>query len=313
MPHDCHAVLIKEAEVIVVGDEVRTAIAAQQPVVALESTIFSTLGLPAPANAEALQLCLSAVRQAGAIPALTAVLDGVIWAGVPQELHERVLGSSVKVAARDLPVATSQQFSSGATTVSASVAIADQVGIEVFATGGIGGVHRESEITADVSADLNALALYPVMVVSAGAKAFLDLPRTLEYLETQSVPVVGWRTNEFPAFYTRTSGLHISHRVDDAKGAAQLHLDRRALGQGGTLLVVPIPLEAELDSSEIDQAIEKSLTEVQDRQLVGPQITPHVLAAVERATAGQSVSANLALAKHNASVAGRVAVEIAAR
>ncbi|MDP6902183.1 MAG: pseudouridine-5'-phosphate glycosidase [Acidimicrobiales bacterium] len=298
---------------IVVGDEVRTAIAAQQPVVALESTIFSTLGLPSPANAEALQLCLSAVRKTGAIPALTAVLDGVIWAGVPQELYERVLGCSVKVAARDLAIATSQKFSSGATTVSASVAIADQVGIEVFATGGIGGVHRESEITADVSADLNALAQHPVMVVSAGAKAFLDLPRTLEYLETQSVPVVGWQTNEFPAFYTRTSGLPISHRVDDATGAAQLHLDRRALGQGGTLLVVPIPSEAELDSSEIDRAIEKSLAEVQERRLTGPQVTPHVLAAVEKATAGESVAANLALAEHNASIAGQVAVEIAAR
>ena len=298
---------------IVVGDEVRTAIAAQQPVVALESRIFSTLGLPSPANVEALQLCLSAVRKAGAIPALTAVLDGAIWAGVPQELHDRVLGCSVKVAARDLAIATSQKFSSGATTVSASVAIADQVGIEVFATGGIGGVHRESEITADVSADLNALAQHPVMVVSAGAKAFLDLPRTLEYLETQSVPVVGWQTNEFPAFYTRTSGLPISHRVDDATGAAQLHLDRRALGQGGTLLVVPIPSEAELDSSEIDRAIEKSLAEVQERRLTGPQVTPHVLAAVEKATAGESIAANLALAEHNASIAGQVAVEIAAR
>ncbi|MEE3257089.1 MAG: pseudouridine-5'-phosphate glycosidase [Actinomycetota bacterium] len=298
---------------IVVGDEVRTAIAAQQPVVALESTIFSTLGLPSPANVEALQLCLSAVRKAGATPALTAVLDGVIWAGVPQELHERVLGCSVKVAARDLAIATSQRFSSGVTTVSASLVIADQVGIEVFATGGIGGVHRESEITADVSADLNALAQHPVMVVSAGAKAFLDLPRTLEYLETQSVPVVGWQTNEFPAFYTRTSGLPISHRVDDAIGAAQLHLDRRGLGQGGTLLVVPIPAEAELDSFEIDRTIEKSLVEVQERGLTGPQVTPHVLAAVEKATAGESVAANLALAEHNASIAGQVAVEIAAR
>ena len=298
---------------IVVGDEVRTAIAAQEPVVALESTIFSTLGLPSPANAEALHLCLSAVRNAGATTALTALVDGVIWAGVPEELYERVLGSSVKLAARDLAIATSQKFSSGATTVSASVAIAEQVGIEVFATGGIGGVHRESEITADVSADLNALAQHPVMVVSAGAKAFLDLPRTLEYLETQSVPVIGWRTNEFPAFYTRTSGLQISHRVEDAVEAAQLHLDRRGLGQGGTLLVVPIPSEAELDSFEIDRAIEKSLAEVQERGLVGPQVTPHVLAAVEKATGGESVAANLALAEHNAYIAGQVAVEIAAR
>ena len=284
-----------------------------QPVVALESTIFSTLGLPSPANADALQLCLAAVREAGAIPALTAVLDGVIWAGVPSELYERVLNSSAKVAARDLAVASSQRFSAGATTVSASIVIADHVGIEVFATGGIGGVHRESEVTGDVSADLNAIARHPVMVVSAGAKAFLDLPRTLEYLETQSVPVVGWQTNDFPAFYTRRSGLQISHRVDDAAGAAQLHLDRRGLGQGGTLLVVPIPSEAELDSSEIDRAIEKSLAEVQQLRLTGPQVTPHVLAAVEKATAGESVAANLALAEHNANVAGQVAVEIAGR
>ena len=171
---------------IVLGDEVRTALAAQQPVVALESTIFSNLGLPSPANAEALEICVSAIREEGAVPALTAVLDGVIWAGVPEELYERVLDCSVKVAARGLAAATSQQFPSGATTVSASVVIADRVGIEVFATGGIGGVHRESQLTGDVSADLDAIARHQVMVVSAGAKAFLDLPRTLEYLETVS-------------------------------------------------------------------------------------------------------------------------------
>ncbi len=296
---------------IVVGDEVKSAIRTQQAVVALESTIFSTLGLPSPANAEALEMCLSAVRRSGAIPALTAVLDGVIWAGVPEELHERVLDASTKVAARDLGIASSQNIASGATTVSASVLIAHQVGIEVFATGGIGGVHRESQITGDISADLDALAQHPVTVVSAGAKAFLDLPRTLEYLETQSVPVVGWRTNDFPAFYTRESGLQIPHRVNDAKEAAQLHLARRELGQGGTLLVVPIPLEAELDSSRIDDAIEKSLAEVQSRALAGPAVTPHVLAAVERATEGKSVEANLVLAEHNATIAGQVAVEIA--
>tara|TARA_B100000902_G_scaffold395159_1_gene453111 strand:+ start:175 stop:1074 length:900 start_codon:yes stop_codon:yes gene_type:complete len=297
--------------VIVVGDEVKSAIRTQQAVVALESTIFSTLGLPSPANAEALEMCLSAVRRSGAIPALTAVLDGVIWAGVPEELHERVLDASTKVASRDLGIASSQNIASGATTVSASVLIAHQVGIEVFATGGIGGVHRESQITGDISADLDALAQHPVTVVSAGAKAFLDLPRTLEYLETQSVPVVGWRTNDFPAFYTRESGLQIPHRVNDAKEAAQLHLARRELGQGGTLLVVPIPLEAELDSSRIDDAIEKSLAEVQSRALAGPAVTPHVLAAVERATEGKSVEANLVLAEHNATIAGQVAVEIA--
>ena len=298
---------------IELGDEVRTAIEAHQPVVAMESTIFSNLGLPSPANAEALELCVSAIREAGAIPALTAVLDGVIWAGVPEEFYERVLDCSVKVAARNLAAATSQQFSSGVTTVSASVVIADRVGIEVFATGGIGGVHRESEPTGDVSADLDAIARHQVMVVSAGAKAFLDLPRTLEYLETQSVPVVGWQTDDFPAFYTRSSGLGVTHRVDDARGAADFHLARRTLDQGGTLLVVPIPSAAELDRDEIDQAINKSLEEVQDRGLVGPLVTPHVLAAVEKATEGDSVSANLALARHNASVAGQVAAAIAAQ
>ena len=296
---------------IVVGDEVRTAIAAHRPVVALESTIFSNMGLPSPANAEALELCVLAIREAGAIPALTAVLDGVIWAGVPEELYERVLDCSVKVAARDLAAAASQQFPSGVTTVSATVVIADRVGIEVFATGGIGGVHRESQLTGDVSADLDAIARHQVMVVSAGAKAFLDLPRTLEHLETQSVPVVGWQTSDFPAFYTRSSDLEVTHRVDDAKGAAQFHLARRTLGQGGTLLVVPIPQAAELNRAEIDRAIDESLEEVQNRGLVGPLVTPHVLAAVEKATKGESVSANLALARHNASVAGQVAVEIA--
>ncbi len=296
---------------IVVGDEVQTAIKAEQAVVALESTIFSTLGLPSPANAEALQMCLSAVRQSGAVPALTAVLDGVIWAGLPEELHERVLNATAKVAARDLAIASSQKMASGATTVSASVLIAHRVGIDVFATGGIGGVHRESQITGDISADLDAIAQYPITVVSAGAKAFLDLPRTLEYLETQSVPVVGWRTNDFPAFYTRDSGLQIAHRVEDAKGAARLHRDRKGLGQGGVLLVVPIPLEAELDSSRIDQAIEMSLAEVQLRGLAGPAVTPRVLAAVEKATEGESVAANLALAEQNASIAGQIAVELA--
>ena len=295
---------------IVLGDEVKTAIQAQQAVVALESTIFSTFGLPSPFNAEALQMCLSAVRRSGAVPALTAVLDGVIWAGVPEQLHERVLGATVKVAARDLAVASSQRIVAGATTVSSSVLIAHKVGIDVFATGGIGGVHRESQITGDISSDLNAIAQYPVTVVSAGAKAFLDLPRTLEYLETQSVPVVGWRTRDFPAFYTRESGLQILHRVEDATEAAELHCDRRDLGQGGVLVVVPIPLEAELDSSRINQAIENSLTEVRLRGLAGPQVTPHVLAAVEKATEGESVAANLALAEHNADIAGQIAVEI---
>ena len=296
---------------IVVSDEVKTAISEGEAVVALESTIFSTLGLPAPSNSEALKLCLAAIREAGATPALTAVIDGTICAGVSEELHERVLSSSVKVAARDLAVANSQGLSEGATTVSSAVVIADSVGIDVFATGGIGGVHREAELTGDVSADLDAIARHQVLVVSAGAKAFLDLPRTLEYLETQSVPVVGWQTDYFPAFYVRNSGLEVPHRVDDARSAARLHLSRKNLGQAGTLLVVPIPLGAELDAAEIDEVIERSLAELREQQISGPRVTPYVLAKLEEITAGESVSANLALAEQNALVAAEVAVEIA--
>ena len=298
---------------IVVGDEVRTALSTGNAVVALESTIFSTLGLPSPANAEALQLCSTAIRNMGAVPALTAVLDGVIYAGVPEELQDRVLSSSVKVAARDLATASSQRLPEGATTVSSAVVIADSVGIDVFATGGIGGVHREVELTGDISADLDAIARHQVLVVSAGAKAFLDLPRTLEYLETQSVPVVGWQTDYFPAFYVRNSGLEVPHRVDDARSAARLHLSRKKLGQAGTLLVVPIPLGAELDAAEIDEVIEISLAELREQQISGPRVTPYVLAKLEEITAGESVSANLALAEQNALVAAEVAVEIAAQ
>jgi len=296
---------------IVVGDEVRAALSAKTAVVGLESTIFSTLGLPSPANSEALARCNAAVRNAGAVPALTAVIDGVIWAGVPEEMEERVLGASVKVAARDLGAVSAQRLAVGATTVSASLAIADQVGIEVFATGGIGGVHRGSEITGDISSDLDAIARHGITTVSAGAKAFLDLPRTLEYLETRSVPVVGWRTNHFPAFYTQNSGLEVPHRVDDAISAARVHVARRELGQGGVLLAVPIPSHAELDGQRIADAIEEGLNLVSSRRLSGPQITPVVLAEVEKVTGGDSVKANLALAEHNADIAAQVALAIA--
>ncbi|MEC9270707.1 MAG: pseudouridine-5'-phosphate glycosidase [Actinomycetota bacterium] len=296
---------------IVVGEEVRAAMSSKKAVVALESTIFSSLGLPGPANSEALAMCTNAVRKAGAVPALTAVVDGVIWAGVPNELLDRVLNASIKVAARDLGVASARRLSAGVTTVSASVAIADQVGIEVFATGGIGGVHRGSEITGDISADLDAIARHRVVVVSAGAKAFLDLPRTLEYLETRSVPVIGWRTDHFPAFYTQSSGLEVPHRVDDARSVARIHAARRELGQGGVLLAVPIPTNAELDAQRVADAIEEALNQVDRRQLSGPQVTPVVLAEIEKITAGGSVAANLALAENNADVAAQVAVEIA--
>ena len=279
-------------------------------VVALESTIFSNLGLPSPSNEEALNRCIRAVREEGAVPALTAVLDGELCAGVSPDTHERILGSTTKVAARDLSTSVAKKLSVGATTVSASLAIASALGIEVFATGGIGGVHRGADITGDISADLLAISNYPILVVSAGAKSFLDLPKTLEYLETLSVPVLGWKTDFFPAFYLRSSGLRVSSRLDDVTEVAIVHRTRTNLRHGGTLLGVPIPTGAEIDPSLVAEALEIALDEVEKLCLKGPEITPVVLASIAKATDGQSIPANLALAENNATVAAQVAVAL---
>ncbi len=298
-------------EPIVVEPEVAEALARGGPVVAMESTIYSNLGLPSPSNAEALARCSAAVREAGAVPAVTAVLDGRPTVGVADGDVERVLAASAKVAERDLPVAVSQRWHVGVTTVSASVALAAAVGIDVFATGGIGGVHRGSEISGDVSADLGAIARFPVVTVSAGAKAFLDLPRTLEVLETLSVPVLGFRTDRFPAFYTRDSGQPVAHRVDSPREVAGIHVNRRALGGGGTLVANPIPASAALDAERIDAAISHALADAEASGVSGPGVTPAVLAAIAEATDGQSIPANLALAENNASVAAQIAVAVA--
>ena len=292
------------------SEEVQDALDTGTAVVALESTIFSNLGLPSPSNEEALNRCIRAVRKEGAVPALTAVLDGDLCAGVNPDANERILESTTKVAARDLSTSVAKKLSVGATTVSASLVIASAIGIEVFATGGIGGVHRGADITGDISADLLAISNYPVLVVSAGAKSFLDLPKTLEYLETLSLPVLGWQTNFFPAFYLRSSGLSVSSRVDDVTEVAVVHRTRTNLGQGGTLLGVPIPADAEIDPSLVAEALEAALDDVEKLNLKGPEITPVVLASIAKATGGQSVPANLALAENNATVAAQVAVAL---
>ena len=196
-----------------VSAEVTSALAEKRAVVALESTIFSHLGLPSPSNREALDRCLAAVRALGAVPAITAVLDGVARVGLIEAEHERILGAARKVAERDLPVAIGERWGFGATTVSASLALAARAGIKVFATGGIGGVHRGAELHGDVSADLPAIARHPVVTVSAGAKSFLDLPRTLEMLETLGVPVIGYQCDDFPAFTVVSSGIALTTSV----------------------------------------------------------------------------------------------------
>ena len=292
------------------SDEVADALAEGRAVVALESTIFSHLGLPSPANEQALDRCLAAVRAGGAVPAVTVVLDGEARVGLRPEEHERVLGPARKAAERDLAVALAQRWPVGATTVSASLALADAAGVSVFATGGIGGVHRGVDLTGDISADLDAMANHPVVTVSAGAKAFLDLARTLEHLEAIGVPVLGWRHPWLPAFYTRSSGLPVPHVVSTAEEVA-LVLHHRARARTGLLLTVPIPVEAELDPTGLDAALASALADAEAAGLRGAGVTPFVLGRIAAVTEGRSVPANLALAEHNAEVAALVAVAVA--
>jgi pseudouridine-5'-phosphate glycosidase len=293
-----------------VSTAVSAALAAGRPVVALESTIFSSLGLPAPANAAALQRCLAAVRDGGAEPAVTAVLDGQARVGLEPGEEERVLTGTRKVAERDIAVALAQGLPVGVTTVSAAVALAHAAGVQVFATGGIGGVHRGAELTGDISADLDALANHPVVTVCAGAKAFLDLARTLEYLETAGVPVLGWRHDWFPAFYLRSSGLPVPHRVESAQVVADV-LRLRIRELTGVLLTVPIPPADELDAAALEAALDAALAACAAVGVTGAAVTPYVLARIEQQTAGASVPANLALAENNARVAAAVAAALA--
>lgn len=292
-----------------VSDAVSRALADGRAVVALESTIFSNLGLPSPSNRAALERCLAAIEAAGATPAITAVLDGQARVGLDPSEHPRILGAARKAAERDLPVAVAQRWEFGATTVSASVALAAAAGIAVFATGGVGGVHRGAELTGDISADLDALAHHHVVTVCAGAKAFLDLARTLEYLETVGVPVLGWRHDDFPAFYTRSSGLPVPHRVESADEVAGVfaNLTRAA---SGVLVAVPIPEPDALDAAELDRVLAGALADAEQQGVVGAAVTPFVLGRIAAATDGRSVPANLALAENNARVAAEIAVAI---
>lgn len=294
-----------------VHDEVADALAEGRPVVALESTIFSNLGLPSPANHDALDRCVAAVRRHGAVPAVTAVLDGLARVGIDPNEHPRILGSARKVASRDLGVAVAQHWEFGATTVSASLALAAAVGIEVFATGGIGGVHRQAHLSGDVSADLEALRAWPVVTTCSGAKAFLDLPRTLEHLESVGVPVLGWRCDEFPAFTTVTSGLPVPHRVETAAEVASVVHHARALGQHhGILVAVPVPADHALSAEVLEAAAAEALADAAAAGIDGPAVTPHVLEHIARATDGRSIPANLALAEHNAEVAAAIAAAL---
>ncbi|HEY0997735.1 MAG TPA: pseudouridine-5'-phosphate glycosidase [Gemmatimonadaceae bacterium] len=290
--------------------QVAAALAAGRPVVALESSVIAQ-GLPIPANRECVERMNGAVERAGATPAITAVVQGVPTAGVTDEELERFLRREGvrKVSARDLAAATVKKHD-GATTVAATLNIATLAKISVFATGGIGGVHREP--TFDESADLAELARSPVVVVCAGAKSILDLPATLERLESLGVAVVGYRTSELPGFFTVTTGLPLPARVDTPAEIAAIYRAERDLGRPGALLVVqPPPAETALDADLTERAIAGAVEEARREGVRGAKITPYLLAAVERATGGRSLAANLALLENNARLAGEIAVALA--
>jgi pseudouridine-5'-phosphate glycosidase len=299
-----------------VSPEVAAAVADGRPVVALESTVFSRLGLPGPAGAEALHRSRRAVAAGGAVAALTVVLDGVARVGVGDVELPLVLGADRKVGERDLPVAVAQRWPAAATTVSASLALAAAAGITTFATGGIGGVHRDWPDTGDESADLTALARHPVVTVCAGAKAFLDIGRTLERLETLGMPVLGFDTDggEFPGFWSRRSGRPVPHQVASPAEAAEVVRAARALGYGGGVLVVtPVPDGEEVPLAELGPIIDAALAEATAAGMRGGAVTPFVLDQIATATGGRTVTANLALVEHNAAIAAAVAGALVAQ
>ena len=299
----------ERAGVVRVLAHVARALEAGEPVVALESSVLAQ-GLPIPANREAAERMLAGVLRGGALAAITAVVGGLPTMGLePEELERFLARTGVrKVSSRDLGVAAAQG-ADGATTVAASLCIAAATGVEVFATGGIGGVHRGAPF--DESADLGELARTPMIVVCAGAKSILDLPATLERLETLGVAVVGYGTDELPGFFTRTTGLPLTSRADTPDEVAAIHLASRALGRTqATLVVQPLSEDAALDRSVVDGAVAAALAEAEHAGIRGAATTPFLLGAVLHATEGRSLSANLGLLEQNAFLAGAIATAL---
>jgi len=291
---------------------VEAALSAGRPVVALESSVFAQ-GLPIPRNREAAARMLSAVERAGAVPAITAVARGTPTIGLePEELARFLLRDGVhKVSARDVPFAVAARWD-GATTVAASLALASGAGIEVFATGGIGGVHRDAPF--DESADLAELARSPMIVVCAGAKSILDLPATWERLESLGIPVIGYRTREFPGFFSAETGIALDACADDIAQIIDAYHAHRALGRRQSLLVVqPPPAEVAIARNVIDAAVREAHEETRRNGISGARVTPFLLEAVTRLTGGSSLSANLALLEQNAALAGSLATMCCAR
>jgi pseudouridine-5'-phosphate glycosidase len=286
--------------------EVQNALDASSPVVALESALISH-GLSYPQNLETAQALEQAVRENGALPATIAIIEGTIRVGLTERGLERLATHKEvrKVSRRDLPIAVAWG-EDGATTVAATMCVAALAGIEVLATGGIGGVHRGQPF--DVSADLPELAQTRVAVVCSGAKSILDLPLTLEWLETHGVPILGYETDEFPAFYSRQSGLAVDARVDTPEEAARIARTKWELAlEGGVLVAVPVPKEAGLPRELAERAIERALAAAEEQGIAGKALTPFLLSQIVHITEGRSMAANVALLKNNAGVAARIA------
>jgi pseudouridine-5'-phosphate glycosidase len=293
------------------SDEVRRALDTKAPLVALETSVVAQ-GLPYPDNLAAARACEEAVRRAGAVPAPIAVVDGEVWVGLEEGALRRLAEGKeklLKLGSRDLAVAIALK-ASGGTTVSATCELAAAAGIRVFATGGLGGVHRGASEHWDVSQDIGALARYPVAVVCAGAKSVLDLPKTMEALETAGVPVIGVGTDELPSFYSRGSGLPLEHRVNDASTAARIVHARLALGQGGLVFALPPPEEVALPRAEVEVHIASALAEAERQNVRGKAVTPFLLSDLAKRTGGKSLKANLARLINNARFAGELAMAV---
>ena len=299
-------------ELIKLSPKVEVALKAGKPVIALESTIISH-GMPYPQNVETALRCEAVARENGAEPATVAVIGGRLCAGLTEEEID-YLGREghkvTKASRRDLPALVAEK-KDGATTVAATMIIAAMAGIPVFATGGIGGVHRGAETTMDISADLEELAHTPVAVVCAGAKAILDLGLTLEYLETKGVPVLGYGTKELPAFYTRQSGFSVDYRVDSPEEIARFVQAQRAMAYPGGLLVTnPIPEQYAMPLEEINAAIDQAIAESKAQGVKGKETTPFLLARVSELTGGESLASNIQLVLNNVRLGAQVAVAL---
>jgi len=295
---------------LVLSPQVQEAIANNKPVVALESTII-THGMPFPQNVETALEVERIIWENGSVPATIAIIDGIIRVGMSEE---EIVGLAkkegvVKASRRDIPVILAKKLS-GATTVAGTMLIANLAGIKIFVTGGIGGVHRGAQETMDVSADLTELAKTDVAVVCAGAKSILDIGLTLEYLETLGVPVLGFKTAQFPAFYTRDSGFPVDYQVDNAKEMAEVLFNKWGMGlNGGVVIANPIPQDFALPEDFINDFIAQALNELHVQRITGKRVTPFLLDKLDKLTASESLKANIELVKHNARVGAIIAVE----